>query len=112
MLAKPFWPVVEYVVNYEYIVTTLCENRDKPEMHCKGKCHLSKELAKEAGNTDKNPFSQSSKSEIPQVIIAEGLNEFAFSYEILRTTKDSIGEKPEMVPFLFVSKILHPPQTA
>lgn len=112
MLAKPFWPVVEYVVNYEYIVTTLCENRDKPEMHCNGKCYLSKELAKEAGTTDKNPFGKSSKSEIPQVIIAERLDEFIFSKKIPQATKDSIGEKPEMVPFLFVSKILHPPQTA
>lgn len=37
-------PVVEYIVNYDYIVTVLCENVDKPELQCNGKCHVAKEL--------------------------------------------------------------------
>lgn len=37
---------MEYLANYDYIATELCENRDKPEMHCNGKCHLMKQLAK------------------------------------------------------------------
>lgn len=37
-------PVVEYIVNYEYIATVLCENVDKPEMQCNGKCHVAKEF--------------------------------------------------------------------
>ena len=43
---KPILPVIDYVVNYEYISTVLCENKDKPELNCCGKCHLKKELAK------------------------------------------------------------------
>ena len=46
MLLKPFIPIVEYAVNYEYISKVLCVNKAKPELKCNGKCHLMKELAK------------------------------------------------------------------
>lgn len=39
--------VVNYVVNIDYISTYLCENQDKPELECNGKCHLKKELEKD-----------------------------------------------------------------
>lgn len=47
---KPILPVLEYVLNYDYIVKELCENKAKPEMKCNGKCHLMKELAKASEN--------------------------------------------------------------
>ena len=48
MLLKPVLPVIDYVVNYEYITKVLCVNKDKPKMKCNGKCHLMKELANQA----------------------------------------------------------------
>ena len=45
MFLKPIIPVVEYIVNYDYISKVLCENKSKPKMHCNGKCRLMKELA-------------------------------------------------------------------
>ncbi|AWI27130.1 hypothetical protein HYN49_01005 [Flavobacterium pallidum] len=48
MLFKPLFPIVEYFANYNYIATVLCENKDKPQMKCNGKCHLMKEMAKAA----------------------------------------------------------------
>lgn len=50
MLLKPVFPVVDYIVNYDYIAKVLCENKAKPELKCNGKCHLMKELAKQAEN--------------------------------------------------------------
>ena len=111
MLTKPLWPVVEYVVNYDYIVKVLCENKDKPEMHCNGKCHLTKELAKEAGAENKNPLSnKTSKTEIPQFIISENIIEYMFASEIDFFSVDNIGYKPNLNSSLFTSKILHPPR--
>jgi hypothetical protein len=46
LFLKPTLPVIEYVANYDYISKVLCVNKDKPKMHCNGKCHLMKELAK------------------------------------------------------------------
>lgn len=42
VMVKPLIPTVIYYVNYDYIVTELCENKDKPEMQCHGKCYLKK----------------------------------------------------------------------
>ncbi|PIF43374.1 hypothetical protein CLU96_0282 [Chryseobacterium sp. 52] len=43
---RPILPLVNYAVNYDYIVKNLCENRNVPQSTCKGKCYVSKELAK------------------------------------------------------------------
>ena len=58
MLLKPLWPVADYIVNYDYIVNVLCENKDKPQLNCDGKCYLAKQLAKEIEDDGKNPFEQ------------------------------------------------------
>ncbi|MBA5793861.1 hypothetical protein H1R17_06870 [Flavobacterium sp. xlx-214] len=54
MLLKPFVPILEYVVNYDYIVNELCVNRDKPELECNGKCHLAKQMTKASDTDDAN----------------------------------------------------------
>lgn len=33
-----------FTANQKYISSTLCENRDKPWMHCNGKCYLIKKI--------------------------------------------------------------------
>jgi len=55
MVFKSLLPVVEYVVNYEYISKVLCVNKEKPQLKCNGKCHLMKELAK--ASEDEKPIS-------------------------------------------------------
>ena len=35
----------EYVTDIEAFTELYCENTDKPEMHCNGKCHLAEKLA-------------------------------------------------------------------
>ena len=55
ILLKPFLPIVEYVVNYEYISKVLCVNKETPIMGCDGKCYLMSQLAKSA--EDEKPIS-------------------------------------------------------
>ena len=45
MFLKPIFPVLDYIINYDYIANELCENKAKPELKCNGKCHLVNELA-------------------------------------------------------------------
>jgi len=47
-----------YVTNKTYIVEQLCENKDKPELKCDGKCHLRKVLAiqTEAETPENTPY--------------------------------------------------------
>jgi hypothetical protein len=37
-------PILDYAVNYQYISTQLCENRDQPELRCNGKCYVKKKF--------------------------------------------------------------------
>jgi hypothetical protein len=41
-----------YQLNKELITAYFCVNKDKPEMHCDGKCFLSKQLEKEKSQKD------------------------------------------------------------
>lgn len=59
-ILKPVFPCLEYVINYDYIVKELCENKAKPEMKCNGKCHLMKELAR--ASEKEVPISSDKKS--------------------------------------------------
>lgn len=33
-----------YMLNRQYIASVLCVNKDKPQMHCNGKCYLANKL--------------------------------------------------------------------
>ncbi|WP_369049265.1 hypothetical protein [Tenacibaculum sp. UWU-22] len=50
---RPILPFIDYCLNYQYISQVLCVNKDKPELHCNGKCYLNKEL-KKVQETEKN----------------------------------------------------------
>lgn len=63
ILLKPAVPVADFIFNYGYIIAELCINRDKPELDCKGKCYLKKELAE--ASEKENPISQDRKVPMP-----------------------------------------------
>lgn len=67
MLVKPVFPVIDYVVNYDYIAKVLCENKAKPELKCNGKCQLMKELAKAA--EEEKPISPTKKTQTQETEI-------------------------------------------
>ena len=55
VLVQPALPVLEYLINYDYIVNELCENRDKPILTCNGKCYLGDQVEKQL---DRGPEQQ------------------------------------------------------
>jgi len=52
--------VGQYYANKDYIAKYLCENRNKPQLHCEGKCCLKKKLAKES--KDQLPSSKNQRN--------------------------------------------------
>ncbi|WP_276165718.1 hypothetical protein [Zobellia alginiliquefaciens] len=109
MLLKPLWPLINYAVNYDYIVTNLCENRNQPVLHCDGKCFLAKQLAQESEEKEKNPFeSELSKLKLPMVDWFE-------SYQSNSIPLDSAPSNHKryiaLVPFQLISETGQPPQT-
>lgn len=56
-----------YSVNIEYIIKELCENKDKPELNCKGKCFLKKKMA-QADESEKKTNEIFKQVEFPAFI--------------------------------------------
>ncbi|UNY98196.1 hypothetical protein MQE36_14030 [Zhouia spongiae] len=110
-LFKPLWPVVDYVINYEYISEVLCENKDRPELHCDGKCYLSKMLAQESNKNDKNPFEgKQLKTEILQIVYFENFS-FKNTFAINQIQEPIFGQDEDISSNLFTFTIPHPPNS-
>ena len=56
--------ILNYELNTGYITQNFCENKNKPQLHCNGQCHLNKQLQKQEKNENApaNPIKE--KNEI------------------------------------------------
>jgi hypothetical protein len=108
MVFRPLIPIMEYVVNYDYIVETLCINKDKPELNCNGKCYLSKELAK-TNDTESTPFSKGKTSgqKLLDIYILPEITEIKNTDQSYRVNFNFIYQKN--YSFLFLKHIFRPP---
>lgn len=110
MLIKPVLPVVDYVINYDYISTKLCENIEKPELKCNGKCHLAKELAKASEsekplNSDKK---QTFKFEI-EILFCESISNYNTTTILNFETNESNSFYQNLYFSEVTTSVFHPP---
>jgi len=66
-LILPALPVIDYLVNKDYIAKNLCVNKDKPKSCCKGKCHMVKQLQKTNQNSEKDPKNTSNRIQLKEL---------------------------------------------
>jgi hypothetical protein len=57
-----------FVINKNYIAASLCENRNKPQLHCKGNCFLMKKI-KQAQQSEKSQAQQTKKNNLYEALI-------------------------------------------
>ena len=109
MLIKPIFPVVEYVVNYEYISKVLCENKAKPKLKCNGKCHLMKELAK--ASDAENPKSSDKKGsvQLTEVLFFEEIESFKINTIFSSNIKKTNSSYSDLYSYLNSVDVYHPP---
>ena len=67
-----------YYLDKSDFIERLCENKDKPEMHCDGKCHLKKVAEKNTEN-DKEPIKGVTFKEITLFVVEQTKYEFTNS---------------------------------
>ena len=110
ILLKPIMPIFDYVFNYDYIVTELCINKDRPDLACNGKCYLMRSLAKQADKEHEEKRGiLANRYELPllyfeldqlnfdgQALILENSDKHEFSYLANYT-------------FLFYTRMVKPP---
>jgi hypothetical protein len=101
---RPVLPLINYAVNYEYIVKNLCEKKDIIDSTCKGKCFVSKELVK----TEKQNTSRIIKISVLDVFLSSEifcfLNDNAFDNLDTENSLYLNNHRSE-----YFSKIFHPP---
>ena len=100
--------VIDYTINKDYIAKNLCENRNRPTLHCNGKCQLMKKMALEDDQTNKtNSASSVAKAPFTDVLFNAA---FAFT-QLTACASDSLYNDFYLVaiPSSFNSSIFHPP---
>lgn len=86
--------LINFKINQEYIARVLCENKDKPEMKCNGKCHLNKQLKADEQKQTQLP---------PQVKLKEVLQ---IAAETLRLNPVKPGSIAKPAAFHYVGNVL------
>ncbi|MCW3162141.1 hypothetical protein [Chryseobacterium oryctis] len=102
---RPVLPLVNYVINYDYIVKNLCENRNIPQSTCKGKCYVGKELAKTEKQSNNN---QTVKITGLDVFLSNDILSF-LNNKSFDVVKNLHSEFIDFHTSEFFSRIFHPP---
>ena len=110
LFLKPIFPVVDYVVNYNYISTVLCENKAKPELKCNGKCQLMKNLAKES--EEEKPINSDKKSNFKQeieVLFFQPIKSLVIEKIYFQKTTSISNNYSNLYSHLNSCSVFHPP---
>jgi len=110
IILKPIVPVIDYVVNYHYFATVLCENKDKPQLNCCGKCHLKKELAKasEGEKPNSSDKKDNTKQEV-EVLFYEDIASLVIAPIYFESETTRIDNYSNFYVHLKGCAIFHPP---
>lgn len=108
MLLKPIIPVLDYIINYDYIAKELCENKAKPQMHCNGKCHLMKELAK-ASDDEKPQSDKKTMHQEIEILFLQVLDEYAICQVIFLPINKNETAYNNLYSNLSTVSFFHPP---
>lgn len=98
-----------YQVNKDYIARNLCENKDKPQMKCCGKCYLKKQLKKldENDESSRAPQVKIEKNEIVTFILPQSI--YFTEHRIIVATSVLNPFVLHLHDSLYPSSVFHPP---
>lgn len=106
---KPYSPYIEYSLNKEYIIETYCENKEAPEMHCDGKCHLAKQV-KEAAESEESKLPYTPPTDVDEDLYE--LNDNTKPYHGANTLLSENYFKKKFDLANYSGDIPHPPPEA
>ncbi len=90
----------------DYITTYFCVNKDKPELHCNGKCHINKLI--KAANIQKNQSINTLSSILFEYLPCQI---FSINYQYGYKDKEvQCSRKQYFIQSLFVTRHTPPPQ--
>jgi hypothetical protein len=100
-----FFIYAGFEMNQSYIASKLCENRNKPWLHCNGKCYLMKKVKQ--AEEKQNASERETQKNLVQEAYCEANNQVKFYTHLIRviTIPDNRIELPKGF-----SAIFRPPQ--
>jgi hypothetical protein len=105
MVAMPL-SLLDYSLNRNFIASTLCENKGRPEVHCSGKCYLNKQLSKASDNQDAK--GQKGTAKTGTVDFFEKAISLVFSCEG-NLQPAHLFIEASAIPSVYSGNIFHPP---
>ena len=94
-----------FELNRNYIAESLCENKDKPQLHCNGKCYLMKKL-QQAQEKQKQQEKEVQKHAFQEAFFEETAL-FDFKLEVAHIQNAHI---PRMRGITTTFSLFHPPR--
>ncbi|GAB3943795.1 hypothetical protein GCM10028805_10540 [Spirosoma harenae] len=104
------WGIIAYYhANKDYIARVLCQNRDKPELHCDGQCYLAKQLKERQDKQDKETTERVQNTPVVQLFFqANSVFQFPPIWAALTSTSFSAYAMPAyLAPSV---RFFHPPR--
>ena len=110
-LVGPVMPVLDYMINYDYIAKELCVNRDKPVLACNGKCYLEKKMVENnellSHQSDKPTPPKLEQIAFPVFVVMEQIKYAALIF--VSITKSSFFYQVSY-SYSYIFSLLRPPQ--
>ena len=100
-----FFIYAGFELNKNYIATKLCENRNKPWLHCDGKCYFAKKI-KQAEEKQASDERQSQKSLFQEVYVISS-TDIKFHSSLLQVI---VTPYDCTLPPKLAGMVFHPPQ--
>lgn len=101
---------IGFQLNQEYITTKLCENRDKPWMHCNGKCYLMKKVH-EAEKNENNKTAKNNLNNL-QTSFFQRIYSPGFQQSVLSAGyKSSFPNYTYLYSSHYINSIFRPPKS-
>ncbi len=94
-----------YYADQSYFIAQFCDNIDKPEMKCDGKCHL-KEVTEKNATNDKAPSKMLLSKSV--VLFVQENKDINFGITVYKKTKKS--KYRNLYTYLSTYSLFHPPQ--
>ncbi len=98
---------MDYWLNRSYIVNALCENRETPQMNCKGKCFLVKQLKNQEKQEQQSPDLKREKFEVQPFYLPASLDLTIFQFSVNAEYKNF----DDTLTATFSRSVFHPPTT-
>ncbi|ASU32773.1 hypothetical protein [Mucilaginibacter xinganensis] len=105
-----FFVFAGFELNKNYIAAKLCENRNKPWLHCNGKCYFAKKI-KQAQENEKKETAKDNFSRLEVSFFQEPFKLAFIEPVILEGNKRAFPQYTYQYKSHYIDTIFHPPKS-